>query len=126
MRTFPSGTVIPAGTWEFQFWTDDGGGTAQLALEFGYCSRDCAERAPLIAPGSGWTPSVTPGAMGAADAHGAFTTTSSTTLPAGGPYRLYWTLKVVKAGAFNLLYDAVPAPSNLATPMVLPVSSSCL
>ncbi len=120
---YPAGTVIPAGAWEFQFWTDGTSGTAQLALEFGYCTvPNCTGRTPVIAANSGWTPNITAAALGAADAQGAFTTTSATTLPSGGPYRLYWTWKVVKPAPFNLLYDSRSAPTNLATPFLKPVA----
>ncbi len=119
-QTYPAGVVIPAGAWEFQFWTDGDAGSAKLALEFGY-STPSGTRVPIISSTAGWTPHVTAGALGAADAAGAFTTTSPTTLPPGGPYRLYWAVTVAKAGAFNLLYGSKSAPTNLATPFVQPL-----
>ena len=120
-QTYPVGTTIPAGAWEFQFWTDGESGTAELALEFGYCNpADCTKRTPIIAAGSTWTPTVAAGALGAADAHGAFTTTSPTSLPAGGPHAIYWTVAVVKPAPFNLLYGSASTPTNLATPFVQP------
>lgn len=121
-QTYPAGTTIPAGAWEFQFWTDGNSGTAQLALEFGYCNAmDCTARTPIIASGADWVPAVAAGALGAADARGAFTTRQATTLPDSGSYALYWTLKVVKPGTFNLLYGAAAAATNLATPFVQPI-----
>ena len=118
-RTYSAGTVIPPGAWEFQFWTDDGSGMAQLDMEFGYCNpADCTKRTPIIASGSGWTPMVAAESLGAADSRGAFTTTSATNLPARGPYSIYWTLKVVKPASFNLIYGSASAAANLATPFV--------
>jgi hypothetical protein len=117
-QTYPAGTVIPAGAWEFQFWSDGDSGTAQVALEFGYCNAsDCSRRTPILET----TADVRAGALGAADAHGAFTTTSATNLPADAPHALYWALKVVKPAPFNLLYGSASAATNLATPFVQPV-----
>ena len=117
-RTYPAASVIPAGAWEFQFWTDGGSGAAQLALEFGYCNpSDCSKRTPIIVT----APDLPAGALGAADAHGAFTTTAGATLPSGGPYAIYCTLKVVKPAPLNLLYGSASAATNLATPFVQPI-----
>jgi hypothetical protein len=115
------GTVVPAGPWEFQYWTDGTGGPATLGLQAGYCSQGCTERYPIVGSSAGWQATVAAGAEGAADPGGAFTTTSPTQLPAsGGPYRLYWTVTVESPGAFNLLYDSAGAPTSLATPLALP------
>jgi hypothetical protein len=83
-----------------------------------------AQRSPIIASNSEWTPIVGAGGLGAAEAHGAFATTSATNLPSGGPYRVYWTLKVVKTGPFNLLYGSTSAATNLATPFVQAIEST--
>jgi hypothetical protein len=115
------GTVVPAGAWEFQYWTDGGTGSATLDLQAGYCSNDCTQRYPIIDSAAGWQPAVAADSAGAADPGGAFTTTSATQLPAsGGPYRLYWMVTVQSPGPFSLLYDSAGAPTNLATPLALP------
>lgn len=117
------GETIPAGAWQFQYWTGAGAGSAVVRLEAGYCSADCRERTPIIGPDAGWRSTVTAGARGGADSGGAATTTDATVLPgSGGPYRLYWRLVVEQPGPVELRYDAERAPTNLATPLPLPVS----
>lgn len=118
-----AGETVPAGAWQFQYWTGAGTGSAVVRLEAGYCSADCRERTPIIGPDAGWRSTVTAGARGGADPGGAATTTDATVLPgSGGPYRLYWRLVVEQPGPVELRYDAERAPTNLATPLPLPVS----
>jgi hypothetical protein len=117
------GAVIPAGAWEFQYWTDGSGSSATLDLQAGYCDAGCTDRVPIIGPSAGWQPTVTAGAEGAASSGGAFTTGSPTVLPSsGGPYHLYWTVTVATPGNFNLRYGSDSAPTNLASPLLLPAA----
>jgi hypothetical protein len=117
------GAVIPAGAWEFQYWTDGTGSSATLDLQAGYCNDGCTNRVPIIGPSAGWQPTVTAGAEGAASPGGAFTTDSPTVLPSsGGPYHLYWTVTVATPGNFNLRYGSASAPTNLASPLLLPAT----
>lgn len=114
-----AGQVIPAGSWEFQHWTDGHDGTATLNLQAGYCNDGCTSRVPLTDPT--WRTTVAAGSRGADTPGGAYTTTSPAQLPStGGPYHLYWTVTVDQAGPFNLLFDAAQAPTNVATPLLLP------
>lgn len=117
-----AGEEIPAGAWEFQYWTEGGAGSAKVGLQAGYCSDDCRRRTPVIDSTAGWQPTLVAGARGAADPGGAFTTTEATALPrSGGPFRLYWTLTVERAGSFDLLYDSASAATNMATPLSRPL-----
>lgn len=117
------GAVIPAGAWEFQYWTDGSGSSATLDLQAGYCNAGCTDQVPIIGPSAGWQPTVTAGAEGAASSGGAFTTDSPTVLPSsGGPYHLYWTVTVAAPGNFNLRYGSDSAPTNLASPLLLPAT----
>jgi hypothetical protein len=127
-QTLAAGTMIPAGAFQFQFWTDGDGAKAKLALELGYCAADdCSDRVPIIDKAAGWTPSIAAGARGAVDPGGAFVTTDPTMLPVGGPsrqYRLYFTVTVEEPGRFNLLYDAATTATNVATTVLLPHGDS--
>lgn len=121
-QTFQGGTVIPAGAWEFQFWSDGDTGSAKLGLEFGY-TESSGDRHPIIRAVNGWTPTIMAAALGAAEAKGAYTTTTATILPPGGPYQLYLAIVVIEPGHFNLLYDSASAPTNLATPFLQPLTN---
>lgn len=118
--SIPGGTTIPAGTYEFQYWTGPGTGTATLKLNLGYCQGDtCANRVRISPPnGQHWEPVIAPGAAGAAVPDGALTTTAATTLPAGGPYHLYWSVQVLSPGQFSLNYGGGGAATNIATPIL--------
>lgn len=117
-----AGVTVPAGAWQFQYWTGGSGQSATVSLQTGYCAGSCTRRTPIIAPTAGWQATVQAGARGAADPGGAFTTTAPTQLPAsGGPYHLYWTVTVTAPGNFGLRYDAAQAPTNVATPLLMPL-----
>jgi len=118
-QTLSGGTTLPAGTGEFQFWTDGSNtDSAQIGVTFGYCTGEsCTDRQPirhmdLWAHGSA-KGTVTPG--------GAFTTTADAALPQNGSYRLYVQVTVENGAPFNLLYGSTNAPTNLATPVLLPL-----
>lgn len=117
-QTLKSKTKIPAGTGEFQFWTD--GSTSESAdvnVTLGYCKgKSCGQQTPLL----NMTSTISGDAKGTVSPTGAFTTDSNTTLPNKGPYRLFVKLNVVRAAPFNLQYGD-DTPSNLSTPVVLPV-----
>ena len=115
------GDMVPAGAWEFQYWTDGNGSSAKLDLQAGYCNEGCTHRVPIIGPSAGWQPTVTAGAKGAASPGGAFTTKFPTVLPLSrSPYHLYWTVTVATPGNFDLRYGSASAPTNLASPLLLP------
>ncbi|MQB01444.1 MAG: hypothetical protein GEU78_14325 [Actinobacteria bacterium] len=112
--TFPGGTVIPPGIFTWNFYSDGSSDlSATLRLEFGYCTNNdsCfeSERVPII-PQSAWARNVPSNAYGQRASH---TTTKPWTLPSGGPYRLYFLIKVETAPTttFNILYDALAYPS---------------
>lgn len=126
-RTYPAGTVVPAGRYDFQAWTDGAAGaSAQLGLEFGYCAAgNCAAtRHPILAASNGWTPTVSSDSAGQYDPAGlsARTKSSATTLPSGGPYQLYFTVTVRQPGNFDLLFGSASAATNLATPFLQPTN----
>ncbi|MPZ84306.1 MAG: hypothetical protein GEV28_29480 [Actinophytocola sp.] len=107
------GTVIPAGTYKFEPWTDGSSGSATLGLEVGYCRPpSCVDRTPIISPES-WRMNVPAHDQGVV---GNYTTENPTVLPSDGPYRVYVTVHVQEPGAFNLLYNADRASTNLALP----------
>ncbi|HEY7047805.1 MAG TPA: hypothetical protein VH373_11335 [Jatrophihabitantaceae bacterium] len=123
-----AGTVVPAGAWEFQYWTRASGKVADpspatVDLEVGYCGGACRDRTPIIGAAAGWRSTPAAGAQGAADPGGAFTTVTPTQLPSsGGPFRMYWTVKVVSPGDVDLLYDSARTATNVATPLPMPAS----
>lgn len=124
-ESLPAGTVIPAGRYTFQDFTDgtSGSGSAAVTVSFGYCSgAGCSSQTPVIGS-STWKPTVTAGDAGSTST---YTTSSATTLPAGGPYGLYTTVTVQTAGSFNLEYDTTATETNLAIPRpsTLPVPSA--
>jgi hypothetical protein len=124
-KTFAVGEIIPPGAWEFQFWTSGTSDSqATLKLEFGYCASSCTLKTTIINSDAGWNPTIAGGSSGVATQKGAFTTTSATTLPAGGPYQLYFSISVQNPGSFNLLYGSAATPTNVATPFVIPNSHS--
>ena len=113
-NTFRSGTVIPAGEYKFEPWTDGSGGSDVLTIDAGYCTPpSCANPVSFLrnpgqanngspssgspgsgSPGSGslWTVNVGAGDPGITNT---FTTSSPTRLPAGGPYNIYFTSAIV-------------------------------
>jgi hypothetical protein len=114
-ETLPAGTVIPAGTYTFQDFTDgtSGSSSATVNISFGYCSgTGCTNRASIVGSGA-WNPVVNAGDAGSTST---YTTSSATTLPSGGPYGLYTTVTVQSAGSFNLDYDSTTTETNLAIP----------
>jgi hypothetical protein len=129
-QAYPAGTVIPAGTYTLNYYTDGTNSTsATVNIEVGYCTaHSCSStRVPIT---SGWSQSVV-GGLNTTSAPGAvsqFTTTTATTLPSGGPYDIYMTVTVVNpAGStLDLLYNTGPTgpgdssmttPANLAIPV---------
>jgi hypothetical protein len=117
-QTIHSKAEIPAGTGDFQFWTD---GTskqsAQLNVTLGYCQgKTCTNQTAI----TGVSVTVTGSARGFTVPSGAFTTNSDITLPNHGPYHLYVQLNVLQPGSFNLQYGD-DTPSNLSTPALLPI-----
>ena len=120
-KKFAAGQVISPGAWEFQFWTGGSPNShATLKLEFGYCSSSCTVKTPIINSNAGWNPTIAGGLAGVVTSKGAFTTTSPTILPPGGPYQLYLSMTVQNPGALSLLYGSAITPTNIATPVVLP------
>lgn len=118
-QTLKSGTSLPAGTGEFQFWTDGSEhDTAKIRVNFGYCNSGSCEHRKLI---KSMSLLVHGGEKGAVTSGGAFTTQSNVTLPAKGPYHLYVQLIVERGSSFNLLYGSADAATNLATPVLLPL-----
>ncbi|HEY1835516.1 MAG TPA: hypothetical protein VGG13_01715 [Candidatus Saccharimonadales bacterium] len=113
-----SGTSLPAGTGEFQFWTDGASNkSAKLGINFGYCSGNSCEHRRVIRSLSFW---VHGNEKGAVTPGGAFTTRSNVTLPTkGGPYHLYARVVVESGSPFNLLYGSANTATNLATPVLL-------
>lgn len=118
-QTLAGGTALPAGTGEFQFWTDgNSNDSARIGVTFGYCQdKNCMNRKAiryldLWMHGS---------AEGAVTPGGAFTTSSDTSLPKNSTYRLYVQLTVENGSSFDLLYGSSSAPTNLATPVLLPL-----
>ena len=121
-QTLKAGMSLPAGTGEFQFWTDGNGHrAAKIGVNFGYCtgSESSCQHHTVIKSMDLFVPS---NAKSAVMPDGAFTTTSDTTLPkSSGPYRLYVQLTVERGATFNLLYGSTNTPTNLATPVLLPL-----
>lgn len=112
-RTFASGTVIPAGNYKFEPFTSGRAGRAAVTIEFGYCEpTGCTHRAPIINRDA-WRESLPADDPGAT---GTFTTSSATTLPAGGPYSLYLVVRVTSPGDFNLEYNSGSTSTNIAIP----------
>lgn len=117
-QTIRSKAQIPAGTGDFQFWTDGSPNqSAQLNVTFGYCQgKTCTNQTSI----TGVNVTVLGGARGVTVPSGAFTTDSDITLPNKGPYHLYVQLKVLQPGSFNLQYGD-DTPTNLSTAVVLPI-----
>lgn len=129
-QAYPAGTVIPAGTYALNYYTDGSSSTsATVAIEAGYCT--AGSRSSTHVPiTSGWSQSVV-GGLNTTSAPGAvsrFDTTSATTLPSGGPYDIYVKVTVTNpAGStLDLLYNTGPTgggdssmsfPANLAIPV---------
>jgi hypothetical protein len=109
----PAGTVIPAGAYKFEPWTDGSSGSSRLGIEVGYCTAPaCTDRKPIIGSGS-WNADLSAGDPGITNT---YRTSSPTTLPGGGPYRLYVDARVESAGSFDLLYGSGSESTNLAMP----------
>lgn len=117
-QTIKSKTKIPAGTGELQVWTDGNTNqSADLNVTLGYCKgKVCAQQTALL----NMTTTVSGGSKGTVMPSGAFTTDANTILPANGPYHLYVKLSVARSAPFNLQYGD-DTPSNLSTPVVLPI-----
>lgn len=117
-QTLAPKTTIPDGTGDFQFWTDGSPNqTAQLNVTLGYCSgKTCSNQTPI----TNLTVNVSGGTKGVTVPSSAFTTTSSITLPKKGTYHLYVRLYVAQTAPFNLQYGD-NTPTNLSTPVVLPI-----
>jgi hypothetical protein len=117
-QTIRSKTEIPAGTGDFQFWTDGTANqSAQLNVTLGYCSgKTCNDQTELTS----MSVTVPGNARGVTVPSGAFTTDSDATLPNKGPYHLYIQLNVTQGAPFNLQYGD-DTPTNLSSPIVLPI-----
>lgn len=117
-ETLHAKTVIPAGTGDFQFWTD--GSSSQSALiyvKFGYCSgKNCRNQTDITS----MSVTLPGGAKGMTVPSGAFTTNSDIKLPNKGTYHLYVKLSILQTAPFNLLYGN-STPTNLSSPVVLPL-----
>jgi hypothetical protein len=113
------GTSIPAGTGEFQFWTDGAKGkSAKVNVNFGYCEQSgCTHRSTI----KDMDMTVRSGNKGQVTPDGAFTTKVNTTLPKRGTYRLYVQITVEGSSSFNLNYGSYSTPTNLSTPALLPL-----
>lgn len=117
-QTMRAKTKIPAGTGDFQFWTDGSQNqSAQVNVTLGYCQgKTCSNQTSLASmnvPISG-------NARGVTVPDGALTTTSDVTLPNKGSYHLYVRLLVVQPAQFNLQYGD-NTPTNLSSPVILPI-----
>lgn len=117
-QTMKAKTNIPAGTGDLQLWTDGTPDeTAQINVSLGYCKgSSCSQQTPL----ANMIVSVPGGSKGVTVPTGAFTTDTDTALPNKGTYHLYVKLSVAKPATFNLQYGD-DTPTNLSTPIVLPV-----
>jgi hypothetical protein len=117
-QTMKAKTEIPAGTGDLQLWTDGSPNeTAQLDVTLGYCKgASCSQQSPI----TNMAVSVPGGSKGVTVPTGAFTTDNDTTLPNKGTYHLYVKLTVAKTAPFNVQYGD-GAPTNLSTPVVLPI-----
>ena len=83
--SYPAGTVVPAGTYDFNYWITANGAANVTALQaFGYNSNGCTAVVPIVA----WTTVYVNGY----DQHTTATTALATTLPVGGPYVFCWTV----------------------------------
>ena len=113
--TYPAGSVIPAGTWTFNYWITANGSDSLTALQaIGYSADGCATQVPI----DGWTQNYTNGNAQVSTS----TTAYATTLPAGGPYVLCWTVTVVTISAkqtISLSYDSALKQTNLGTPTIV-------
>ena len=118
-QTLSGGTSLPAGAGEFQFWTDGASGdSAEVEVTFGYCSGNgCPHRTAVDAMRF----VVHGAANGAATPGGAFTTKKDAMLPHKGRYHLYVQVAAETDAPFDLLYGSHAAPTNLATPVLLPL-----
>jgi hypothetical protein len=109
----PAGSVIPAGTYTLQPWSDGSNGSAAVSIEVGYCTPPaCGGKTPLIGPGR-WNAQIPADDAGSILS---YTTVTPTRLPPGGPYRLYVAVQVQSGGGFGLRFNAAAASTNLAIP----------
>lgn len=117
-QTLKAKTNIPAGTGDLQVWTDGTSDeTAQVNVTLGYCKgSSCSQQTPI----TNMLVSVPGGSRGVTVPTGAFTTDNDTNLPNTGKSHLFVKLSVAKPAPFNLQYGD-DTPSNLATPVVLPI-----
>jgi hypothetical protein len=117
-QTLNRRTALPAGTGEFQFWTDGNSGqTAKIGVTLGYCDGGSCEHRHTIKQ---LNLRVYGGAKGSVTQNGAFTAPGVTLPNKPVPYHLYVQLTVESGAPFNLLYGAGSAPTNLSTPVLLP------
>jgi hypothetical protein len=113
-NTFSAGTVIPAGEYKFEHWTDGSSGADVLTVDVGYCTPPSCTNPVSFLGGVGWSANVAANDPGTTST---FTTSSATTLPAGGPYDIYVKINVQSATTvFNLLYNSLTQSSNVALP----------
>lgn len=117
-QTLHPKSQIPDGTGDFQFWTDGSPSqSAVLNVVLGYCSgKTCSNQTAITS----MNVSITGDAKGVTVPSGAFTTTANETLPSKGLYHLYVRISVSRPAAFNLQYGN-SAPTNLSSPIVLPM-----
>jgi len=112
--TYPAGTVVPAGTYDFNYWvTANGASNATVLQSFGYSSNTCSVVVPIVS----WTTTYTNGN----NQHTTASTLVSTTLPPGGPYVFCWTLTAtaVNFQGVGLSYDSNNKQTNLGTPAIV-------
>ena len=112
--SYPAGTVVPAGTYDFNYWITANGAASATALQtFGYSSNGCAAVIPIVA----WTTIYSNGY----NQHTTATTAVATTLPLGGPYVFCWTVTAtaITGQGVGLTYDSNLKQSNLGTPSIV-------
>jgi hypothetical protein len=128
-EAFPGGTVIPAGNYDWQYYTDSTSAySATVSLTVGYCTAGTCSTSEV--PITNWSQTVIGGnssgtGLGFVSQN---ITSSATTLPSGGPYDIYITATVTSpsSGALDVLYNSGPQgggdtsdasyPTNLGIP----------
>jgi cellulose synthase/poly-beta-1,6-N-acetylglucosamine synthase-like glycosyltransferase len=112
--SYPAGTVVPAGIYDFNYWiTANGAASATVLQAFGYSANGCTLVVPIVS----WTTTYT----NANDQHTTATTAIATTLPVGGPYDFCWTVTAtaVTGQGVGLSYDSNLKQTNLGTPSIV-------
>lgn len=112
--TYPAASVVPAGTYDFNYWvTANGAASATVLQTFGYSADGCTTVVPIVA----WTTVYLNGNSQNTSA----TTLVATTLPPGGPYVFCWTVTAtaVTGQGVGLSYDSNLKQTSLGTPAIV-------